>query len=116
MEVTRFRAELDHAHQQLLAETGSTAGVLLSAHTSLSEEMMTIGLGPTASTTVDAAAALLAAADALTMPDASLRAGPEDLTTAAEGSPGKEAGAQCHDAFMKASQPVAALPVSCASG
>ena len=95
VEVTRFRAELNHAQQQLLAETGSTAGVLLSAHTSLSEEMKTIGLGQTASTTVDAAAALLAAADALVMPDPSLTAELEDLRSAAEGSAGKEAGVPC---------------------
>ena len=99
VEVTRFRAELDHAQQQLLAEAGSTAGVLLSAHTSLSEEMKTIGLSQTASTAVDAAAALLAAADALVMPDASLRAEPGDLGAAAEGSAegsaGKEAGVPC---------------------
>ena len=91
----RFRAELDHAHQQLLAETGSTARVLLSARTSLSEEMKTIELGQTASTSVDAAAALLVAADAAVVPDAPLRAEPADLTAAAEGSAGKEAGAPC---------------------
>ena len=91
----RFRAELDHAQQQLLAETGSTAGVLLSAHTSLSEEMKTIGLGQAASASVDAAAALLAAADALAVPDAPLRAEPEDLRAAAEGGADKEAGVRC---------------------